>query len=538
MRDSHRVGYGAASERGRSIGRSHFFASTPPARGPLPLSTREHSDVDVVEKAEENFPRLDTDDESSDDRDASRRDAWARAFGVGQKLIFERATSRRASGIGEEVEVAMTRARGFGGDEDEEDAHRQFTRRASRTHVGAPVIYPSSSMRRDDRTRFERKRRLEDWRHAAPMTGAFCDGENFARWERASADRYRSLRSARVGSMGGIPNLGNSCYISSTLQLLKSMKKFVEDVGAVDQSLEKPLLSALRDFFESDIDELSAAGVKLAMSRVRDDFGEYDQHDAMEFLTVLLETIENEIGDSAASCPSRKNFLWRIDHELKCAKCGKANTIQETMYALTLQIEPDERESVETLLERFFTTEALQRKCEECHHDVSQSSRRIVSQPRVLLLHLKRFSATYERGKMHLHKLSASIRLPRSVSLRLFADESDDQSPPGVKTPRADSPSSSLGVATTDDAYALLSVIAHFGNSIQTGHYVCHRREDRSSSWRTFDDERVTPYVARNDESALVSAQEFERECYVVAYETTTRTIDAAREERVETDDK
>ena len=111
--------------------------------------------------------------------------------------------------------------------------------------------------------------------------------------------------------------------------------------------------------------------------------------------------IENEIGDAAA-CPSRKNFLWRIDHELKCAACGKANTIQETMYALTLQIEPDERESVETLLERFFATESVHRKCDDeaCRHETSQSSRRIVSQPKILLLHLKRFSATYERGEV------------------------------------------------------------------------------------------------------------------------------------------
>ena len=134
--------------------------------------------------------------------------------------------------------------------------------------------------------------------------------------------------------------------------------------------MEKPALSALKDFFESDLGELSAAGVKLAMSHVRNEFGEYDQHDAMEFLTVLLETIENEIGDAAA-CPSRKNFLWRIDHELKCAACGKANTIQETMYALTLQIEPDERESVETLLERFFATRA----CIECDDEACRTKR-------------------------------------------------------------------------------------------------------------------------------------------------------------------
>lgn len=526
MRDRNRVGYGAADARARSFGQSQILASTTPPRGPLPLSTRAHSDVDVVEREEEHFPRLDTDDESSVDRDATLGNGRRRAFDVGENIFFDDATSRRTSRVGEDVEVPMTRARGFGGAEDADEygaSHLPFTHRASRTHVGAPMIY-ASSQRRNDRT-FERKRRLDDWRHAAPMTGAFGDGENFARWERASVDRCRSLRSARAGSMGGIPNLGNSCYMSSTLQLLRSMKSFVRDVG-VAASLEKPTLSALKDFFESDLGELSAAGVKLAMSHVRNEFGEYDQHDAMEFLTVLLETIENEIGDAAA-CPSRKNFLWRIDHELKCAACGKANTIQETMYALTLQIEPDERESVETLLERFFATESVHRKCDDeaCRHETSQSSRRIVSQPKILLLHLKRFSATYERGEMHLHKLSASIRLPRSVSLRLFADESEDRSP-GVETPRADSHSPSSTVGTPmNDTYALLSVISHFGSSIQTGHYVCHRREDRSSSWRTFDDERVTPYVARNDDDgarALISAQEFERECYVVAYETTT----------------
>ena len=308
MRDRNRVGYGAADARGRSFGQSQILASTTPPRGPLPLSTRAHSDVDVVEREEEHFPRLDTDDESSVDRDATLGNGRGRAFNVGENIFFDDVTSRRTSRVGEDVEVPMTRARGFGGAEDADEdgaSHLPFTHRASRTHVGAPMIY-ASSRRRDDRT-FERKRRLDDWRHAAPMTGAFGDGENFARWERASADRCRSLRSARAGSMGGIPNLGNSCYMSSTLQLLRSMKSFVKDVG-VAASLEKPTLSALKDFFESDLDELSAAGVKLAMSHVRDEFGEYDQHDAMEFLTVLLETIENEIGDAAA-CPSRKNFL-------------------------------------------------------------------------------------------------------------------------------------------------------------------------------------------------------------------------------------
>ena len=427
MRDRNRVGYGAADARARSFGQSQILASTTPPRGPLPLSTRAHSDVDVVEREEEHFPRLDTDDESSVDRDATLGNGRRRAFDVGENIFFDDATSRRTSRVGEDVEVPMTRARGFGGAEDADEdgaSHLPFTHRASRTHVGAPMIY-ASSQRRNDRT-FERKRRLDDWRHAAPMTGAFGDGENFARWERASGG---SVPVASIGARGFdgwdskswefLLHVVDAAIVEEH-EIVREGRRRRREFGKADA-----LHSALKDFFESDLGELSAAGVKLAMSHVRNEFGEYDQHDAMEFLTVLLETIENEIARRPA-CPSRKNFLWRIDHELKCAACGKANTIQETMYALTLQIEPDERESVETLLERFFATESVHRKCDDeaCRHETSQSSRRIVSQPKILLLHLKRFSATYERGEMHLHKLSASIRLPRSVSLRLFADES------------------------------------------------------------------------------------------------------------------
>ena len=95
MRDRNRVGYGAADARGRAFGQSQILASTTPPRGPLPLSTRAHSDVDVVEREEEHFPRLDTDDESSVDRDATLGNARGRAFDVGENIFFDDATSRR-----------------------------------------------------------------------------------------------------------------------------------------------------------------------------------------------------------------------------------------------------------------------------------------------------------------------------------------------------------------------------------------------------------------------------------------------------------
>jgi len=374
------------------------------------------------------------------------------------------------------------------------------------------------------------------------MTGAF-EGAYTREIERLHAEVHRFPGRRRSRGEGGIPNEGNSCYMSASLQLLKSLKDFVADVTSIDtRDGEKPVLASLSRFFQADDNSLRATEVKREMSRIREEYGEFDQQDAMEFITVMLETIEREMGEVAVDrCPSRRNFSWRIEHEMTCARCGARATVDESMCALTLQVIPDERQPVSVLLERYFAVEMLERKCDECDGTTCYSTRRVIEEPKVLLLHLKRFSASYDakREEMQLQKIAASIRLPSNLTLpHKFLDspkspesDADDRRGSDEANLASAPPSLQHSVETPDSKFTsgsrsfdLTAVISHFGLSLETGHYVTHRRLDQSNHWKTFDDERVTGYVARSshgDAALLVAPQEFERECYVVAYERT-----------------
>lgn len=249
----------------------------------------------------------------------------------------------RANALDWSETTEAARARGYGGDRD-----RSFTRGAARVN--------------HDVVTYERKKRTRCEGFDAQMwRGVASEGKHMSAWERETA---RSERRRPARETGGIENLGNSCYIAASLQLLRSMRGFVESVHEVSGDEDgKPLLAALGEFFRSDASELSASGVKREMGRVRDEYGEFDQHDAMEFMTQMLDTIEREMGDDAAHCPSRQNFAWRIEHALSCVSCGERSVMDESMYMLTLQLIIDENESVDALLDRYFIPEKLERKC-------------------------------------------------------------------------------------------------------------------------------------------------------------------------------
>ena len=505
---------GAKSRRARAARASREPRAN---RGALPLKT-------PVVASEDTNRRLFDDASPSDARDLS---AW---FAFADDAIADDAIDDaywrdeamrrdateawgRANALDWSETTEAARARGYGGDRD-----RSFTRGAARVN--------------HDVVTYERKKRTRCEGFDAQMwRGVASEGKHMSAWERETA---RSERRRPARETGGIENLGNSCYIAASLQLLRSMRGFVESVHEVSGDEDgKPLLAALGEFFRSDASELSASGVKREMGRVRDEYGEFDQHDAMEFMTQMLDTIEREMGDDAAHCPSRQNFAWRIEHALSCVSCGERSVMDESMYMLTLQLIIDENESVDALLDRYFIPEKLERKC-SCGCLFAISTRQIVSEPKFLLLHLKRFNAVIARGVLRLQKLTASIRLPSKMSLmhagsaaaeivvpKSSGDDSDLEHVNNASKSSPDTPGvkrhNTRSVAATRP-FDLLAVISHHGNTVELGHFVAHIRERKSKAWKTYDDERVTSYVAR-DELIFNSLQEFERECYVVAYE-------------------
>jgi len=318
-------------------------------------------------------------------------------------------------------------------------------------------------------------------------------------------------------SSRGIANLGNSCYVSATLQMLRSMKCFVNDIATLSDEnalTDKPLLRALDEHF-SCVDNRSAVGVKREMAKVRDEYGDYEQQDAMEFMLMMLETIEGEIGEEgAARCPSRRNFRFECAHEMCCANaaCSQSSQIQENLNALTVDVMPeDENVSLDKLMMRYFERETIEKQCEACGHRWASSSRRCNALPNVFLVHVKRFSTEIQDNQVKLKKLRANIRLPGS--LRDVGFDADVQSP---VTPNIDG-----ALITRRKSASLLSVVSHIGGDFESGHYIAHVKES-PLRWVTYDDERVTPCIERpsGKDSAfyMSSPQIFERECVIIAY--------------------
>ena len=314
----------------------------------------------------------------------------------------------------------------------------------------------------------------------------------------------------------GIANLGNSCYISAALQMLRSMQCFVNDIATLSDEnalADKPLLRALDEHF-SCVENRSAAGVKREMAKVSDEYSDYEQQDAMEFMLMMLETIESEIGEEgAARCPSRRNFKFECAHEIRCANaaCSQSSRVPENLYSLTVDVMPeDDNVSLDELIMRYFERETIEKQCEACGHRWASSSRRCDALPNILLVHIKRFTTEIEDNQVKLKKLRANVRLPGSI--KDVGSDADVQSP---VTPNIDGE-----LIARRKSASLLSVVSHIGGDFESGHYIAHVKEN-PLRWVTYDDERVTPCIERpsgNDSFYMSSPQVFEREAVIIAY--------------------
>ena len=270
---------------------------------------------------------------------------------------------------------------------------------------------------------------------------------------RVDAERAAAIAARPVPRTPGLRNLGNTCYLNATLQVLCGLEEFARaaeakpladggfDDGSV-YSAVRGLVAARRASHErakmraaaaaaaestpatSSLPSprgpsavLSPAEVKTAVQRRHTHYAGNRQHDAHEFLCECLDALEEEVtaaytdGRLAAPepksvvplhrtlCPTRRNFTTAVAATLTCESCGDACVRHETFRHLSVELPEssgdDESADVElaSLLDGFFAPEVLERKCERdgCDGTSATLVRRIVRLPRVLVVHLKRF---------------------------------------------------------------------------------------------------------------------------------------------------
>eukprot|EP00977_Amphora_coffeiformis_P030372 scaffold46520_cov176-Amphora_coffeaeformis.AAC.1 len=105
-----------------------------------------------------------------------------------------------------------------------------------------------------------------------------------------------TLESVEKSIHGGISNLMNTCYMASALQMLASLESFVQILRQQRPKEDSPLHTALLDLWDrlERGETVRPEEVKRLIDERSCLFEGYDQQDSHEFLTTLLDLLDED----------------------------------------------------------------------------------------------------------------------------------------------------------------------------------------------------------------------------------------------------
>ncbi|XP_022595936.1 ubiquitin carboxyl-terminal hydrolase 37 isoform X1 [Seriola dumerili] len=274
----------------------------------------------------------------------------------------------------------------------------------------------------------------------------------------------------------GFSNLGNTCYMNAILQSLFSLPSFSNDMLRQSIPWKKvPINALLRRFAhlmvkkdvgcpETKKDLLRK--VKSAISSTAERFSGNMQNDAHEFLSQCLDQLKDDVekmnknwtNEAAASssssvvcengqeatsstlsqpgeevdtsriytCPVAVNMEFEVQHTITCKGCGEVVTKREQFNDLSIDLPRRKKtlplRSIQDSLDLFFRMEEIEYSCEKCNGKAATVTHKFSKLPRVLILHLKRYSFNAQLSLNS--KLGQQVVIPRYLTLLSHCTES------------------------------------------------------------------------------------------------------------------
>ncbi|XP_043707027.1 ubiquitin carboxyl-terminal hydrolase 6-like isoform X3 [Telopea speciosissima] len=353
-----------------------------------------------------------------------------------------------------------------------------------------------------------------------------------------------------VGHTAGLFNLGNTCYMNSTLQCLHSVPELKSALlkyphsgrsNELDQSSHL-LTMATRDLF-TDLDRnfkpVTPMHFLTVLRKKYPQFGQlhngvYMQQDAEECWTQLLYTLSQ----SLKSPDSRENqetvkALFGIDlvSRVHCAESGEESSESESVYSLKCHISHEVNHLHEGL------KHGLKSELEKVSPSLGRSAiylkeSRISDLPRYLTVQFVRFF--WKRESNQKAKILRKVDYPLELDVYDLCSEELRKNLEGPRKILRDEESKKFGLKTSEKntdskendvkmldiegssnggepstatnqegvpsdkqaqftgIYDLIAVLTHKGRSADSGHYVAWVKQD-NGKWILYDDDNPTP---------------------------------------------
>ncbi|MBN3308434.1 UBP37 hydrolase, partial [Amia calva] len=254
----------------------------------------------------------------------------------------------------------------------------------------------------------------------------------------------------------GFSNLGNTCYMNAILQSLFSLQSFSNDLLRQGIPWKKVPINALlrrfahllakKDICSPEVKKDLLKKVKSSISTTAERFSGYMQNDAHEFLSQCLDQLKEDVekvnkswknepqsweepqgtrpGEEALSsriytCPVVLNMEFEVQHTITCKGCGEIVTKREQFNDLSIDL-PRRKQtlplrSIQDSLDLFFRMEEIEYSCEKCSGKCATVTHKFSKLPRVLILHLKRYS--YNAQLSLNSKLGQQVLIPKYLTL-------------------------------------------------------------------------------------------------------------------------
>uniref|UniRef100_S4R6R4 Ubiquitin carboxyl-terminal hydrolase n=1 Tax=Petromyzon marinus TaxID=7757 RepID=S4R6R4_PETMA len=290
--------------------------------------------------------------------------------------------------------------------------------------------------------------------HAATACKKIKSTSDFVGWNKS-----KPFLSTQQPQLQGFSNLGNTCYMNAILQSLFALHSFTSDMlrqgipwnRVPPNSLLRRLAHLLskKDVCTMDYKKELLKRVKTAISASAERFSGYAQNDAHEFLSQCLDQLKEDVErlnkkwrlepgqgespkpsqtDSASdmpyTCPVAANMEFEVLHTITCRVCGEVVKKKEQFNDLSIDLprkKSDTAWSIQDSLDLFLRAEDVEYACEKCESRNATVTHKFIKLPRVLILHLKRYSFDVQLAVNN--KVGQQVIIPLYLTLQAHCVE-------------------------------------------------------------------------------------------------------------------